>query len=368
MMKPPFWERSDVVYVEINDSDDWMFTERKCVEITRDASVTHLQWSFFLDTQCLLLDIDLNEEQQIASLQLLHNKLLPNLRSLSITFHVSAQCAMHLTRALQRQQQLQQLKIWIAFDSDVEAQQSAFEAIGSMPLFALFVGMVNRGTKHTAQQLCAALQKHQTLMSLELRVEDAAFASVLFERLVVAPQLRILRMPKMVVGARDIEFLCAALEQMPYLQELHVHLGSNTCWRFAQFFDAAFRPLEKLVCHFEDDAETAVLQLFVALKNNTRLRMLDASGSLNGHAFQSSNIAEAGWLADVKWHSKFQPARSVMVVVKRNWDRHVLCRRMCTALIVIRKSRRSLNALSVGVIILIAMLIWSTRNQSVWDK
>ena len=55
-------------------------------------------------------------------------------------------------------------------------------------------------------------------------------------------------------------------------------------------------------------------------------------------------------------------------LLERNKVRHAACKRACVALIAVRRNRGVLKWIAVDVVRMIAMWLWDTRNQSVWDS
>lgn len=76
-------------------------------------------------------------------------------------------------------------------------------------------------------------------------------------------------------------------------------------------------------------------------------------------------LAEEGWLLQIQCTGQLDPRISQLL--QRNAIRHQRCVKACLYTIAIRKSKRGLSQFPKDVILMIAKLIWETRNQEAWD-
>lgn len=203
-------------------------------------------------------------------------------------------------------------------------------------------------------------QKHDTLLALDITWNNDFVGT--FCKCLRAPKLQELRLSSHLnnVQMRD---LCHALDKMAFLRCLHVGIDDDAAVPFASFFRSAFRPIQVLGCSFFHVAESEVLALLHAVKNNTKLRILEIYKDSFPLVIQSE-LLEEGYL--VKCGELGPPLLEHLA--GRNKQRHCSCQRACVALIAVCRNKRALKLIGVDVVRMIAMWLWDTRNQSFWDK
>jgi hypothetical protein len=302
---------------------------------------------------------------------LLEKAAIPNLRALRIDIRLDDQTAVAVANTLRNNPQVEQVQVQLHLQGTSEqTTSSVFDALSSLPLTALRLTFWSRLSQRWIERVCVLLQqKRDTLVSFEvdsLTNDECLVNSIVSKGLHGLRRLKLLRFPCRPLDKLRIQDLCKAMESMPHLATLRVCVISATA--MTAFFRSSFRPITSL--EFFDTKTVArahFIELLNALKKNTRLRSL----KLRDHQFQhviDTGLAEEGFLTKVTEFYPIEDPRIFESVLNRNKARHTACKRSCVALIAVRRNRGVMKWTPGDIVRMIAMWLWDTRNQSVWDS
>jgi hypothetical protein len=362
-MRTPVWEDENIELAVLDEGDEW--TQSAFVRIGDSTTSKALERGKerMGNVQYLRVTASSSNESVLA---LLEATVMPNLRALWISVRLEDQLAACVANMLRNNPQLEQVQLRLQVMSGPETI-GLLDAMSVLPLTALNLTFWDYLSQQSIDRFCALLErKRNTLVSLEVdtwRNIEGLVNGIVSKGLHGLQSLRLLRLHDFVLDELRMQDLCKALECMPQLATLGMTLSHAA--PLTKFFSASFRRITALeIDASSDDADSHFTGLFNALKKNTRLRSLKLSDDQCQRVLDESGLVEEGFLTSVTDYYNHEFPESLL---QRNRARRAACKCACLALISVRRKRGVLKWIAPDVVRMIAMWLWDTRNQSVWD-
>lgn len=363
-MRLPVWLDTSVEYTEVRNS--WPL-EASHVLISGETTLSALVSSDSNVLEALRhvnCDISLvsDEEGCLAAVALLARA--KNLQSIRFVCSASEAVTRALAETLLLLPHLRQLciithrKFWLLNEAILKACATMSQ------LTAIYLDFRGMTTHKMIDLLCAALHQNEQLLSFEFACVVSAFHQIFWNRMAELGGLQRLQLLRcyqhMFLGADAVAFT-SALSVMPNVQDLFLQFHDDqSVLTLTDFFrkagqDRSFKCIE-LCWHY--GGALSLYDLFVAMKDIPiyRLVVSDMSG------VKESEILESGWVCEIVPINGEQAK-----LAAKNKKRHLACFRTCARLIAIRKSKRALTTIALDIVLIIAKMIWGSRNLKVWD-
>lgn len=366
-MLTPIWVDKSISYAAMDEGSGW--TQSAFLHITKDTSAAVLESAVphMSKVQCVRV-ARLGTNAQCALVQLFRIANLSNLQCLIFEnwdglFDTDVR---DLIALLQCAKHVQQLSVLVKLDSN-EVAKELFDVMATLPLIAISMAFVSSSASNAGDLFFDILQlKQNELVSLEVQgINCMSVWPAICSRL-AGPKLRLLRL-YLKFDAAQMQSVLKSVATMPFLQTLYLNLIKGTVPLAERFFCESFRPIKHLQLSCGLDVRSSdVVPLFVALRRNTKLRSIAVSQHLFD-AVSLSELVEEGYLTDASPLHHIKHKR-LLQQLQRNRALHNACMRACVALIAARRSKRTLQLVPFDLVRAIAMWLWETRNQKIWDE
>jgi hypothetical protein len=366
-MRIPVWDGgNDLKFAVMSEGDEW--TQSRFVKITESTTLLALQRAHDRMGYVQFVRVqEMKSELLRPLIELLEKSSMPNLRALSVEIMMRVIYAIRMAKALQSAAKLQQLKLLLTNVDEDKLFASFVNALSLLPLSSLCLQLFRFPSPKSTDLLVQMLkQKRETFVSLELctggrgDVFNTAVCKGLF-----GMKLRVFRLVSEKLNASQMQDLCKAIEQMPHLETLLV--SCKEIATFTKYFSSAsYRPIKFLDCRLTSKgiADDDVKAFFEAVKRSTRLRALTVAN--RSQCVLDSGLLNEGHLIHEIGSKSAHPR--LVPFLERNKARHLACKRASIALIAVRRKQGVLKWIAPDIVRMIAMWLWNTRNQSLWDQ